>query len=336
LQTFSSNYPQTLPPAFTGQTAVTIGNFDGLHLGHQQLIKTAKSRAMEIGGKSLVISFSPHPDFFFRPSSPPEKMLFTDIYKQNALAELGVDFYLQQSFTTDFASLEPLAFVEHYLIDLLKCRALVVGADFRFGRRRAGDVNFLSRMANEKGMQLDVIKQESFLTGEKQVIVSSSLIRQMLREEGNTASAQHLLARPYLLAGVIGSGQKRGRTIGLPTLNLRVNDLQLVPKNGVYFGYCWLPGEGSKERPPVFAELQKLKPAVINIGTNPSVTDDLEIKIEAHLFNDNLGLDTFYDQPTGFYLMKRLRDEKRFGDLNELKTAIKNDIQQAQEILLTI
>jgi len=325
----STNFDQAIAP-ITSATSVTIGNFDGFHLGHQKLIAAAKAPP-EDNLKSLLVTFNPHPAEFFRNATTP--LLLSPELKRQAAKELGLDIFFEQAFTKGFAELTPQHFFEQFILTTLNCRRVAVGHEFRFGKDRLGDRVLLEEMCQKKGISLSIIDEKRSPADDK--VISSSLIRHLVREQGQVGLAQTLLGRPYLLAGNVAKGKQLGRTIDLPTLNLTPKESrQIVPQNGVYCGFVWLEGYNEQPGPKVFADLKTLLPAVINIGVKPSVSaESSPTSIEAHILNHQLAFDSCYGLTMGLYFCERLRSEKKFPNLTALKQAIVADISQAQTIL---
>lgn len=288
-------------------TVATIGNFDGLHLGHQAVLGQLAEKAAELGLPTTVISFEPLPrEYFLGDKAPPRLQRFRD--KFLALRRFSVDRLLCLRFDHRLAEQEASDFVEDLLVNRLGVKYLVVGDDFRFGRKRSGDFQLLRTLGERHGFQ--VAHMHSFQVDG--VRVSSTRIREALAA-GDMGTAQKLLGRPYRLNGRVAHGDKRGRTIGFPTANLRMGPRPLAVR-GVYavevFGLDGDPVRG-----------------VANVGTRPTV-GGLENRLEVHLFDvdgDLYGRDLHVD------LLARLREERRFESLDALKAQIARDTQQARQ-----
>ena len=249
----------------TNGCVATIGNFDGLHLGHQKIISKLKDKANEMSLPLTIISFEPLPAEYFMPELPARIYPMRD--KIRLLQELGANNYLCLKFDASFAGQMPEEFVQSVLFDALNTKYLAIGDDFRFGRQRKGDFQLLEEMGKQTGMQV-VDTPTCKLSDER---VSSTRIRKHL-EAGEIQQANNLLGENYRLSGRIRHGDKRGRTIGFPTLNLKMPD-HIAPKRGVYA----VKVAGLSEEPLM---------GVANLGTRPTVNGS-ENRLEAHLFDFN-------------------------------------------------
>jgi riboflavin kinase / FMN adenylyltransferase len=302
-------------PVLDTGTVVTVGEYDGVHRGHRTVISEMHRMAAERGCKTAVVTFDRHPATVVRPESAPR--LLCDLeHKLELLAETGVDYTLVVEFNEKQALVPPEDFARHVLVQCLKARAVVVGADFHFGHERRGNVEMLRQMGVEHGYEvigLPLVKQ---LTGEGEVISSTS-IRAALAE-GNVEKAHRLLGRPFEVRGVVTSGDRRGRTIGFPTANLPTTpDLQ-VPANGVYAAWYERP-DGS------------LSPAAVNVGTRPTFYEFADRPfIEAHLIGFRGDL---YDENAKLRFVSRLRGERRFDGIDDLKVQLAKDVAEAIQIL---
>lgn len=287
-------------------SVVTIGNFDGVHRGHQQLVEMVVREAMHYSVPSVVYTFNPHPVKVLHPDRPTYRMFdFRD--QQQQFAAAGVEHLVIEEFTHEFAAVTARDFLEDYLVKWLNPKTLVVGHDFSFGAYREGNIPFLEKFCQEKGIRLFIIPPYQFLGG----TVSSSRIRRSL-QDGKIAEANELLGRNYYLRGKVEEGFRRGRTIGFPTANIHA-DVEFVPRKGVY---CTLARIGDLEYP-----------SVTNIGINPTFADGTEIKIETYIFDFDASL---YGQEVEVKLLKFLRDEKKFSGIEELKEQIQRDCIQAK------
>lgn len=293
--------------------AITIGNFDGLHLGHQALLDQTKRIAGD-GMQTAMITFDPHPMSVFRPQEP--LLLMTSARERLMLgAEHGIDLGVAHSFTRETANLEA-----HEFIALLKqhlgLAALIVGPDFALGRNRSGNIPRLRALGDEYGYTVHVLPP--FLLGD--VPVRSSVVRDLLLA-GDVAEASRLLGRPYRVGGLVKAGDQRGRQVGIPTANIAAPPDKLLPADGVY---------ATRTIVPTFAGARVYNSAT-NIGMRPTV-DGTERRVETHLldFPPPDQIDDLYDQTLAVEFLGRLRGEQRFASVADLVRQIHLDIERAQ------
>jgi riboflavin kinase/FMN adenylyltransferase len=312
-------------PELTKNSAVTIGNFDGCHKGHQKLVDLTLELQDKLGLDSVALTFFPHPDGFFSPS-PLNRPLFSPTQKQRAFCEMGLRYVETKTFNQSFSELSPETFYNDILRGELKAKAIVIGDNFRFGHRRLGSAQWLKAQGSLD--QLDIVVASGEMEGG--LPISSTRIRQALTEQGNAKAAAEWLGRPYLLEGVIHRGDQLGRTLGFPTANLGGIE-QLIPKPGVYVGKVWLGSEDQNRFPPILSTSTDSYPAVINIGMRPTVSSSSSLRCEAHIINQSFPLDSLYERTAGIYLMDRLRDEEKFENIEALKSQIARDIDHAKQ-----
>ncbi len=286
----------------------SIGNFDGLHLGHRKIINQLKEKSTALNLPLTIISFEPLPSEYFMPEPPAR--IYPQRDKVRLLQSLGVDNFLCLKFDAAFAQQSPEDFVNKILIEKLGVKYFVVGDDFRFGHQRKGDFQLLKKIGDEKGMQ--VVDTPTCDHDNKRI--SSTRIRTLL-EAGNIKSANELLGTHYQLSGRVRHGDKRGRTIGFPTLNMKVLN-HLAPARGVYA----VRVSGLTDKP---------LNGVANLGARPTV-NGTENRLETHLFD-------FEGDVYGKYicveLVEFLRAEQKFDDFDALKLQILNDAEHARKIL---
>lgn len=291
-----------------GPSVVSIGNYDGVHLGHQHVINTLLDHSRDLAVRSTVITFEPLAKEFFRPQSVPRLTTIED--RAELLFGLGVDQVLCIDFNAPFASFAPCEFVEEVLLNGLGVKHLCVGDDFRFGKDRAGDFSLLERLGGQYGF--DVTAHETFeLLGGR---VSSGRVRDALRD-GRFDLAELFLGRPYVINGKVSKGQQLGRTIGFPTANIVLPEM-LMPINGVFAVKVRLSEVGDVE-------------GVANIGSRPTV-DGKENRLEVHLFDFEGDL---YNQMISVRFIKKIRNEHKFDNFDELKRQIQMDAGLARDIL---
>jgi riboflavin kinase/FMN adenylyltransferase len=288
-------------------TVVTVGAFDGLHIGHQHIIKELIRHARETGRLSAVVTFHPHPRAVLRPWLSP-KVLTTPGEKAVLLAQMGLDILVLVSFTPEVARMPAREFVR-LLRERLRMEELWVGRDFALGRGREGNVPALQAMGEQLGFHVQVFEPVT-VDGRP---VSSTEVRELLAT-GQVDEARRLLGRPYSLAGEVVSGARRGRCLGFPTANLAVRPERALPPDGVYAVYALVGNERL--------------PAVANIGERPSFNTG-QHAIEVHILDYSGDL---YGRDLAIEFIRRLRAEQRFSDVCQLVAQISNDIEQARQI----
>lgn len=303
-------------PADLGRTVVTIGNFDGVHLGHQHVIRRAREVADEMGVRDVVaVTFDPHPIAVLRPEHAPPTLTTVET-RARLLEEAGVDDVLVVPFSRDLAAWTPERFVEEIVVDSLRAKAVVVGANFRFGYRAAGDVATLREM----GERHDFVTVGIALDGGPQVW-SSTYVRNCL-SAGDVEGATEALGRPFTVRGEVVRGDERGRDLGYPTANVPTTGMHAAPADGVYAG--WLRRLDGEHAP---------LPAAISVGTNPTFEGDRERRVESYVLDrDDLEL---YGVPVEVSFVARLRGMKRFDSVDELVATMADDVRRAREVLGT-
>lgn len=295
-----------LPEAARGG-AVAIGNFDGVHRGHALLIDRLRALADDVGGPAVVFTFDPHPVRLLRPEAAPPPLTWTE-RKAELLAEWGVDWLVAYRTEPSLLALSPQDFFDRIIRERLEARAMVEGANFRFGRERRGDVALLARYCTDSWVRLEIV-QPLIHEGSE---ISSSRVRERLRA-GDVAAAKALLTRPYRVRGLVTHGARRGGTLGFPTANLEAVDT-LLPGIGVYAGRA-IAASGSW-------------PAAINIGPNPTF-GERAVKFEIHLIGFQGGL---YGQPLEVDFLTRLRDIRPFDSVDQLKQQLQRDVEAARMV----
>jgi riboflavin kinase/FMN adenylyltransferase len=288
---------------------LTIGNFDGVHLGHQRIFRLVKEKAQEIGGESVVYTFEPHPVEVLAPQHKP--LLITPLdEKLQLIKDQGIDATILANFSDKFASQTPEEFVKNILYDQIKIRQVFVGHDYTFGKDRRGNIALLKELGRRLGFNVEVV--EAVRVGG--LVVSSTLIRELI-QKGEMQEAAKLLGRNYLFTGQVIHGHGRGsRKLGFPTANLRLAGA-LFPKPGIYA--VWALYEGKRYA------------AVANLGWNPTFHDQ-RFSIEVHILNFDRDI---YGDPLRIEFVERLRDEITFRGPEELIAQIKKDVSQARKML---
>ncbi|WP_457755487.1 bifunctional riboflavin kinase/FAD synthetase [Thermodesulfatator indicus] len=293
-------------------SVATIGNFDGVHLGHQALFRETVKRARANNGKAIAITFHPHPLQVLRPEKA-IKLICTLEQKIKLIEKAELDYLLLLEFTPELASLEPEEFAYEIFVKGLGIKELVVGYDYRFGKKRRGDTEFLKVIGRRYGFEVTVIPPQK-IDG---LTISSTLIRQLIND-GDVALAAKLLGRYYKICGRVIPGRGRGqKLLGFPTANLKLSREKLLPKKGVYAVWVYFDG--------------KNHPGVMNLGFNPTFGNNY-LSAEVHIFDFSGNL---YGKDICLSFVKRLRDEKKFASPEDLAAQIKEDCQKAREILKT-
>jgi len=299
-------------------TAAALGNFDGVHRGHRQVIQPILQQIANPDIYPTVVTFHPHPQEFF--SGQPRCLLTPLAEKVAQLAELGVEQLVLLPFDRELANLTPQEFVADLLVEKLQAKQVSVGMDFCFGRQRSGTALDLQQLATAHGIRVNITSLQR-LEGDR---ISSSAIRQAL-ERGEVSFANHLLGRSYRLVGQVVPGQQRGRQLGFPTANLHIPGEKFLPRLGVYavrIHHCQDTRETELLTPPSLT-------GVMNLGIRPTV-DGSQQTAEVHLFDWSGDL---YGQTLAVYLEKFLRPEQKFASLETLQRQIAMDCQTARKWL---
>jgi riboflavin kinase/FMN adenylyltransferase len=304
-----------VPPDW-GESVVTIGVFDGVHRGHQRIVARAAQIGAERGLPVVVITFDPHPDEVIRPGSHPP-FLCTARRRAEVLGSLGADAVCVIPFTLEFSRLDPDEFVRTVLVDRLHASAVVVGEDFRFGHKAAGDVALLARV----GEKYDFTAEGMPLLVADGTTISSTSIRRLLGE-GDVTAAARLLGRPHRVEGVVVRGHQRGRALGFPTANLETPPHTAIPADGVYAG--WLARLDADS-----GDTQRW-PAAISIGTNPTFGEG-ERTVEAYAL-DRTDLD-LYGVHAAIDFTSRLRGTLRFDSVDDLVEQMRRDVDQVRDVV---
>ncbi|MGD0402311.1 MAG: bifunctional riboflavin kinase/FAD synthetase [Candidatus Acidiferrales bacterium] len=291
------------------RTVVTIGNFDGVHLGHQKILNGVVERARANDLESAVLTFYPHPARVLRPDAAPT-LLMTLEQRLAAFDAMGINASLVLRFDAELAKISAEDFAKTFLVDSLRAKTVLVGENFRFGNRQGGDVNLLQEIGRRSDFEVVIVPP----VVENGVIVSSTAVREALRD-GRVADAEPLLGRPFSLKGEIRPGTGKGRELVVPTLNL-ATEQETLPKNGVY-------ATATVVGPKIYW-------SVTNIGVRPTF-NGRNLAIESHLFD-------FAEQLTSgkmeVIFLKRLRDERKFSDPEALREQVLKDIEQARSVVI--
>jgi riboflavin kinase/FMN adenylyltransferase len=294
---------------------LTIGAFDGVHVGHQKIIEQLNKIGNEVGGESVIFTFSKHPRMVLQPDTHGLKLLQSQEEKLEKLEKLGLKHIILYPFTKEFANITAEDFLKHFLLEKLGIHTLVIGYDHQFGKNREGNFNYLqeqSKILPFNVMEIDAQEVDA-------VNVSSSKIRQAITN-GDMRTASHYLNEPFQLWGKVVHGNKLGRTIGYPTANIELNDsLKIIPKMGVY---------GIQ----IHLEDNRTLQGMLNIGIKPTINEGNNISIEAHIFDFS---ENIYDLRIKVDLIQFIREEKKFTSVNELKEQLEKDEKLVRSLLCT-
>jgi riboflavin kinase/FMN adenylyltransferase len=290
-------------------SVVTIGKFDGVHIGHREVLRAL--RVKSDGRRVVVVTFDRHPLELFDPSRAPKPLLSIP-QKVEALRDAGADLVVVLPFTEDFAATSPADFVHHVMLDGLSAKLILVGADFRFGAGGKGNVSTLTEMGETLGFAVDVLDDVCLEGGVK---VSSSTIRNALAA-GDVDTAAQLLGRPHCVRGLVVHGHQRGRVLGYPTVNLEENNEGLIPKSGVYAGTVRVLG------------VEYL--AGISVGKNPTFSDVTRDQVEAHALDADFDA---YGEIAEVRFTHWLRDNVPFGSVEELIEALHGDFRNIRTLI---
>jgi riboflavin kinase/FMN adenylyltransferase len=294
-----------LPLSELGGTVVTIGNFDGVHLGHQELIRGVVNDARARELKSVVITFDPHPVIFFHPGKV-DLPISSNTGKQKLIARLGVDALLTLQFNERLANLAPETYVREILVEKIAARVVWLGHDFTFGRRRQGNIGAMRALGQQFHFQVNVLEPQKI----KDTIISSTKIRELLNA-GRVDAAATLLGRPHSVHGLVVSGDQKASAWGFPTINLLVQG-GLIPASGIYSGISVVDG--------------RKYGAAIYIGHRPTL-DKSDFRVEAHLLDFSGDL---YGRDLPLFFLKYLRPDRKFENFESLKYQVEQDCQQAR------
>ena len=288
---------------------VALGTFDGVHRGHRVLINSAIEEAKKNGGISVVYTFLNHPLEIIAPERVP-KMINTLEEKLYLLEEMGVDYVVLQTFDKEFANCTKEKFIDNILIDALGAKEIFVGFNYTFGERGAGNTEYLKSISKEKNIIVNEVPPVEY----KGYVLSSTLIRNLILN-GELELANCFLGRPFLISEIVEHGKKYGRLLGFPTANLKVVN-KVYPPFGIFGGTVLIEGEKEKYN------------AVVNIGKNPTLKPG-ELSVEVHILDFNRDI---YGKKIDVSIEKHLRDEKKFGSMEELRQGIRNDVENWRKI----
>jgi riboflavin kinase/FMN adenylyltransferase len=298
------------------RAVLTIGNFDGLHRGHQAITAIVRTRATELGGTAVLYTFDPHPRKIVQPETAPGMLLTLD-QKLELIEAAGIDLVVLEPFDAAFARTPPERFVREIVHDRIRPLEVYVGYDFHFGKDREGSMRLLTEMGPHLGFSVTVIPEVT--VGDRDV--NSTRIRALLAE-GEVAEAAELLGRPYAVRGTVAEGDRRGRTLGFPTLNL-APESEILPAHGVYAGPVRFLDEGQPAAGSTFD-------AVTNVGRRPTFKPDDPPLAESHLIDFE---GEVYGRHIEVAFHARLREERRFDGPDALKAQIARDVEEGRRRL---
>lgn len=295
-------------------TAITIGTFDGLHLGHQKILDNLKEKAAETVGRNFIVTFDPHPRTVVKKGYQ-INLLSTIDEKLDTFEKSGVENVLIVKFTQDFSQISYSTFIEKYLVFGIGLNNVVIGYDHKFGKDRSGDQEVLLKYGKKANFGVTVVPP--FTINDE--IISSTKIRETLNQ-GNVELSSDYLGKPYSLSGKVIPGEKRGRIIGFPTANLEMDNLfKLVPQKGVYFVRCFIDS--------------KAYFGLMNIGVRPTFDKSEQIHLEIHILDFS---EDIYDRNLRVDFVRRIRDEQKFDSVDQLINQIKLDKKTAANFVAEI
>lgn len=302
------HFPDDTRPAWLVHPVLALGNFDGLHRGHLKIVERVRRGAAEHGGTPMAMTFDPHPSRIVRPDKAPP-LLMTKTQRLEALDRAGIAAVAVVRFTTELSRWDPEAFVRTVLVDWLRVSEVWVGANFLFGHDRSGNFSTLRTLGQRYGFRADKIDPVRY----KEFVVSSTRVRRLVAE-GRMDEAGALLGHPYYVDGTVVAGKRRGRELGFPTANLQTEN-ELLPPNGVYATTTTIDGV-------VHASLT-------NVGLRPTFGDTMQPIIEAYVLGFNGDL---YGRPVRLGFVQRLRDERKFEDVDALRAQLEADRRRAERL----
>lgn len=296
-----------LPPL-----ALTIGNFDGVHLGHKKIIAEMQKVAAEKKLASAILTFEPHPISFFKPDNSQDFRIFNLAQKLRFFEKKGIDYVIILPFNKNLAEISAENFIKKILIEQLNLKHLTIGYDFIFGKNRQGNFQLLEKKSAELNFSLSEISAVKIFLSDHSQACSSSVIRKLIGE-GKIAEANKLLGKNFAVEAIVNEGKKLARTLGFPTINLKVKPHIIRPKFGVYKSQIFIPF------------LNQTFAAITNFGIKPTIDDSAEPIFESHILNFDQNL---YGKKVRIELIDFIREEKKFSSITELKKQIERDLQQ--------
>ena len=294
------------------KVVLTLGTFDGVHIGHQSIVRQLNKNAQKIGGESVLLTFYPHPRYVIFPDDQKLKLLTTIEERSRMLENYGLDHLIIQEFTPEFSRIKSVNFVRDVLVNKLKVNKLIIGYDHHFGRNREGNFQELANLSDLYGYEIQKIEPQRH----QDVSVSSSKIRKLILED-EIKTASDYLGHLFCLKGIIVKGKQRGRSIGYPTANILIdNKWKLLPTDGSYA--VWAEVDGQKYK------------AMMNIGFNPTFSPEKRT-VEVHILDFNKDI---YGKDMRVSVVQKLRNEKKFNSVGELKKTLEIDENKVRNILI--
>jgi riboflavin kinase/FMN adenylyltransferase len=302
------HFPDDPRPPWLVHPVLALGNFDGLHRGHFKIIERVRRGAAEHGGTPMAMTFDPHPSRVVRPDKAPS-LLMTKAQRLEALERAGIAATAVVRFTPEMSQWDPETFVRTVLVEWLRVSEVWVGANFLFGHDRSGNFSTLRTLGQRYGFRADKIDAVRY----KEFVVSSTRVRRLV-SEGRMDEAGALLGHQFYIDGTVVEGKKRGRELGFPTANLKTEN-ELLPPNGVYATMTTIDGI--------------VHPSITNIGLRPTFGDTVKTTIEAYILGFNGDL---YGRQVRLGFVQRLRDERKFDDVDALRAQIEADCRRAERL----
>jgi len=293
-------------------TYLTLGTFDGLHIGHQHILKEVIERSKKKSGRNFLVTFSPHPRLVLNSNANHISLLTTTDEKLKLIEEYGIENVLVINFTKEFSQIPSESFIKDYLYKKIGFKEIIIGHDHQFGKGREGNRETLEMFGRDLGFSVDAIGPVS-VGGET---VSSTKVRHAIND-GNLEKAGNFLGRFYSIEGKVIEGDKRGRTLGFPTVNIAVENIKLMPKNGIYAGRIFIDGEKYN--------------GVMSLGVRPTFYNDAVLLPEFFIFDFNKDV---YGKVVKVEIIKYIREEKKYNIIDDLVSQIQKDVIASKEILL--
>ncbi len=287
------------------ESVVTVGTFDGVHEGHKYLISKVVEKARKHGGRSVVVSFDPHPREILSSGEDKIRLLTTLEERSEILGELGIDELIIIPFDRDFSLLTAEEFIRDIIFKKIGVSEFVIGYDHQFGRNREGTIETVQKLAREHRFEVHICEAHEV----DKITVSSTTVRKALADKGDVQLARNFLGRPYRLKGYVTHGDKRGKQLGFPTANIRpVSSRKIIPYRGVYAVDVEIDGD--------------IRRAMMNIGYRPTFDEEQRQTLEAHIFDFDQEI---YGRRVTVYFLERIRDEQKFNDKEELVAQLEKD-----------